>query len=90
MLHVRILIAERIRHRLQALKISNKEFARLMGTQPPAITKWLSGDHNFTVDTLAEIEVALKFRIFMRTESDTDSDHACFPCVIGQELFIKK
>jgi transcriptional regulator with XRE-family HTH domain len=88
MMHVRRLIAERIKHRLRVLNISRKEFARIMGTQPPRVTTWLSGEHNFTIGTLAEIEVALKFRIFIRHTND-DEQNACFPCVIGDELFVK-
>lgn len=88
MMHVRRLISERIKHRLEVLNIPRKEFARIMGTQPPRVTTWLSGEHNFTVDTLAEIEVALRFRIFMRPTDDTEQN-ACFPCVIGEALFNK-
>jgi transcriptional regulator with XRE-family HTH domain len=36
------------------------EFAEIVGKSPSEITKWLSGTQNFTIDTLAEIAVALK------------------------------
>lgn len=88
MMHVRRLISERIKYRLQVLNISHKELARLTGTQPPMVTRWLSGEHNFTVDTLAEIEVALKFRIFMRHGNDAEQN-TCFPCKVDGELFSK-
>lgn len=35
------------------------EFAEHLGKHPSEITKWLSGTHNFTTDTLSEIAVAL-------------------------------
>ena len=38
---------------------SKGEFAERMGKHPSEITKWLSGTHNFTTDTLAEIAVTL-------------------------------
>lgn len=34
-------------------------FADLVGKYPSGITKWLSGTHNFTTDTLSEIAIAL-------------------------------
>lgn len=40
--------------------ISKSEFAAKMGKSPSEISKWLSGKHNFTIDTLMEIAHALK------------------------------
>lgn len=39
------------------------EFASLVGKQPSEVTKWLSGTHNFTIDTLAEICNVLNIQI---------------------------
>ena len=33
--------------------LSKAEFARAIGKRPCEITKWLSGQHNFTLSTLA-------------------------------------
>lgn len=33
--------------------LTKAEFARLLGKRPCEITKWLSGQHNFTLSTLA-------------------------------------
>ncbi len=33
--------------------LSKKEFADQLGKRPSEITRWLSGQHNFTVSTLA-------------------------------------
>lgn len=35
--------------------ISKKQFADLIGKRPSEITRWLSGQHNFTVSTLATL-----------------------------------
>lgn len=35
--------------------LSKAEFARAIGKRPCEITKWLSGQHNFTLATLAMI-----------------------------------
>lgn len=36
--------------------LGNQDFAKIMNKQPSVITKWLSGNHNFTLETLSEIE----------------------------------
>ena len=33
--------------------LSKKQFADALGRRPSEITKWLSGEHNFTISTLA-------------------------------------
>ena len=40
--------------------VSKKQLADMMGRRPSEITKWLSGDQNFTMDTLAELSFYLK------------------------------
>lgn len=51
----RMQLAERIFNAMKAKNISKLELARKMGKQASVITKWLSGTHNFTADTLFEI-----------------------------------
>lgn len=41
--------------------MSKSQFAKFMGKEPSVITKWLSGTHNFTIDTLSEISECLGF-----------------------------
>lgn len=43
--------------------ITKKQLADKMGRRPSEITKWLSGDHNFTLDTLTELSFYLKEKI---------------------------
>lgn len=52
----RMLLAAIIKDAMDKKKISKKKFAELMGKSPSMITRWLSGTHNFTIDTLFEIE----------------------------------
>jgi transcriptional regulator with XRE-family HTH domain len=51
----RIALACRIDDLMKANGYSNSTFAQKLGKQPSVITKWLSGTHNFTMDTLDEI-----------------------------------
>ena len=55
-------VAETIKAQLHNLHISRSQFANMMQTQPSVVTKWLSGKHNFTLETLCDIESKLKER----------------------------
>lgn len=44
---------------------SQKEFADKMGKKPSEISRWLSGCHNFTIDTLWKIEDVLAIRLLL-------------------------
>ena len=48
-----IAVSNRIYELMQEKGLSKAEFARSLGQRPCEITKWLSGQHNFTVSTLA-------------------------------------
>ena len=52
-------IAERIDAVLKAKGMSQKMFAQLLGKRESEISKWLTGRHNFTMQTIAKIETAL-------------------------------
>ncbi len=52
-------IADKIYAALRRKGLSQKEFARLVGTSEAAVSKWIGGGHNFTIATLAKIEEAL-------------------------------
>lgn len=56
-------IAIKIDNALKAKGISRQEFAQRLGKQRSVVTKWLSGTHNFTAETLVEIESALAIRL---------------------------
>ena len=46
-------VSNRIYELMQEKGLSKAEFARIIGKRPCEITKWLSGQHNFTLSTLA-------------------------------------
>ena len=40
---------------IELKKLSKNDFAKLVKKQPSIISRWLTGDHNFTLETLCEI-----------------------------------
>ena len=46
-------IADRIDALIKKKGLTKKEFADSIGKRPSEVTKWLSGQHNFTILTLA-------------------------------------
>ena len=59
----RMRAAIQIAEAMEKLGVSKKQLADMMGRRPSEITKWLSGDHNFTMDTLAELSYYLREKI---------------------------
>ena len=62
-------VARRMRAAIQiadAMKkhgVTKGQLAKMMGRQPSEITKWLSGEQNFTLDILTELSYYLKEKI---------------------------
>lgn len=52
-------IAERISEILKAKNLTQKEFAHRLHKRESEISKWLTGRHNFTMQTIAKIETTL-------------------------------
>ena len=48
-------IADRIDKLIKKRGLTKKEFAASIGKRPSEVTKWLSGQHNFTIRTIAMI-----------------------------------
>lgn len=46
-------ISNEIYHLMQERGLTKKQFADALGKKPSEVTKWLSGQHNFTIRTLA-------------------------------------
>ena len=46
-------ISNRLDFLMKEKGLSNKQFADAIGKRPSEITRWLSGEHNFTISTLA-------------------------------------
>lgn len=68
----RMLVAAKIGNALQQKKITQKKFAKIMSRSESEISEWLSGDRNFTIDTLTEISMALNISLI-----DTSLSSAC-------------
>lgn len=52
-------IANRIYDLLKAKKMTQREFATLMGKRESEISRWLTGSHGFTTTSLAKIATVL-------------------------------
>ena len=52
-------IANRISDLLKEKKMTQREFAALMGKRESEISRWLTGSHGFTTTTLAKIAAVL-------------------------------
>lgn len=50
-----VAIAGRIEFLMKEAGLSKKQFAEKLGCRPSEVTKWLSGEHNFTIATLTRI-----------------------------------
>jgi len=46
-------ISNRINELMQQRGLSKKQFAEALGKKPSEVTKWLCGQHNFTIRTIA-------------------------------------
>lgn len=46
-------ISDRIDELMKEKGLSKKQFADALGKRPCEVTKWLSGQHNFTIATIA-------------------------------------
>ena len=52
----RMLVANKISDALKAKGISQKKFSEMTGRSESEVSEWLSGDRNFTIDTLSDIK----------------------------------
>lgn len=46
-------ISNRLAALMQERGLNKKQFAEALGKRPNEITRWLSGEHNFTISTIA-------------------------------------
>ncbi len=45
----------------------NQDFQKVMGARPLQIRKWLSGTHNFTLDSLVQLEEVLDVKLLNKS-----------------------
>lgn len=57
-------LSDRIHEILEARGISQRELAEMLGKKESQVSKWMTGTHNFTIKTLALLEVKLGVSIF--------------------------
>lgn len=72
----RMRLAAKIADAIDMSGMSKKEFAARLGKQPSEVSKWLSGTHNFTHDTLFEISRALDINLI-----DTKNELSTAPII---------
>ncbi len=53
-------ISDRIYALMSERGLSKRQFADALGRRPSEITKWLSGQHNFTIATIAKLSSFFK------------------------------
>ena len=58
---------------LKAKGWNKKQLAEVMHKNPSEVTKWLSGTHNFTLETLYLIELHLGVKLFIVPSNDLES-----------------
>ena len=91
-------MAVRIADAMEAKQWKNKDLLVAVGNDNPSvITKWLSGTHNFTIETLVEIENALGISLLNLEEKRSEIEIVYYPLYIksgdhasGTQLFKPK
>ena len=83
----RMLIAAKIADAMQAQHLNQKQFAKMMGRTESEISDWLSGDRNFTIDTLFDIGQVLGITFLSTTLQYTTSDaYELEPMMVSEPL----
>jgi len=86
----RSLIAMKISKALKEAGLSKKEFAQKMGKSPTVITEWLSGQRNFTCDTLTDISLALGINLLDTRIDETNYTNGNVSMPVILKSFYKK
>jgi transcriptional regulator with XRE-family HTH domain len=58
-----MMMSARIEYGIIAKGWNKGDFAKKMGKNPSEVSKWLSGSHNFTLDTLTDIQRVLGIQL---------------------------
>lgn len=66
-------IAQTILDALKKAGINKTEFAKKLGKDTSVISRWLNGQHNFTIKTIVDIENALNQKIVLPTNRIQDA-----------------
>lgn len=71
----KMMLAAKIAQAIKEKGLKKNEFAGLLGKRPSEISKWLSGTHNFTIDTLMDIERVLSIRLLETKQRSIDTSY---------------
>ena len=83
MTDAKMLLAVRIANAMEARNWKNKDLLKAVGRDNPSvITKWLSGTHNFTTETLVEIGSALGISLLNLGEQRSEIEVVYYPLYI--------
>jgi transcriptional regulator with XRE-family HTH domain len=85
----RMMLAQKISEGIKAMGWKKIDFARALKKRPSEITKWLSGTHNFNIDTLFDIEEILGIEL-ITAESPTKMHIATFHTSVSQRRSLSK
>ena len=72
-MHYRMGVAVKIAEALKRKGMNQKDLANELGKKPAEISKWLAGNHNFTIDTLVDIQSALDIKLIDVEESKLEA-----------------
>ncbi len=85
----KMLIAAKIADALKSKGWNNKDLLKAIGKESPSIiTKWLSGTHNFTIDTLVELESALNIQLLNLEDKKEETVAEFDSIIIRKEVHI--
>ena len=74
----KMLLAIKIAEAIQSQGYSKSEFAKKINKNNSEISKWISGTHNFTFDTLIMLEIELNIKLInSEIETKRKSKVAC-------------
>ncbi|HEY3370519.1 MAG TPA: helix-turn-helix transcriptional regulator [Prolixibacteraceae bacterium] len=72
-------IVDRIHEILAKQGKEQKDLALLLGKNESEISKWMSGTHNFTINTLARIQAVLGESVIQTTKEKQPGKHKNIP-----------
>lgn len=65
-------LSDRIHEILESKGLTQKDLAEMLGKKESQVSKWMTGTHNFTIKTLALLEVKLGASIFQITSGSIE------------------
>lgn len=78
----RMLLAAKIQDAIKAKGLTYKQFAFLMDQYESVVSKWLSGTHNFTADTLFDIEAKLGINLVSFSDSESTAVERTYNAIV--------